>query len=306
MAICAPGPNSYRRFRVRGLRAAAPDVVHQQSRLGDPRARSDADNLRIEHRLAGADANPYLVLAWILAGMLHGLETRWSRRRCSPATPTRRGDPLPTNWLAAIERFSASAFARETFGAKFVASLSRVKRAEMRGVRLARHGARDRAVSRAACEPRPREQNYYFATTPPPPPHAPLRGETRADVCIVGGGISGLSAALHLAERGFSVALLEAKHLGFGGSGRSGGQSIFGYASGQEKLEKARRRRRRALHVGHRVEGMKLQRELIARTPSPATTCRPHARRREGAPRRRAARRGRVAARQVRLRTCAS
>ena len=81
-------------------------------------------------------------------------------------------------------------------------------------------------------------QNFYYATTPPPPPHAALKGETRADVCIVGGGISGLSAALHLAERGFSVALLEAQHLGFGGSGRSGGQTIFGYASGQEKLEK--------------------------------------------------------------------
>ncbi len=68
------------------------------------------------------------------------------------------------------------------------------------------------------------EQNFYYARRRAPPPHAPLRGETRADVCIVGGGISGLSAALHLVERGFSVALLEAKHLGFGGSGRSGGQ----------------------------------------------------------------------------------
>ncbi|MEO8019766.1 MAG: FAD-binding oxidoreductase [Pseudomonadota bacterium] len=108
-------------------------------------------------------------------------------------------------------------------------------------------------------------QNYYFATTAPPTPHAPLRGETRADVGIVGGGISGLSAALHLAERGFSVALLEARHLGFGGSGRSGGQTIFGYASGQEKLEKlvGDTDARRMWDIA--VEGMKLQRELIAR-----------------------------------------
>jgi gamma-glutamylputrescine oxidase len=109
------------------------------------------------------------------------------------------------------------------------------------------------------------EQNFYFATTPPPPPHAPLRGETRADVCIVGGGISGLSAALHLIERGFSVALLEAKHLGFGGSGRSGGQSIFGYASGQEKLEKLVGASDARFMWDIALEGMKLQRELIAR-----------------------------------------
>jgi gamma-glutamylputrescine oxidase len=109
------------------------------------------------------------------------------------------------------------------------------------------------------------EQNFYFAGTPPPPPHAPLRGEVRADVCIVGGGISGLSAALHFAEHGFAVALLEAKHLGFGGSGRSGGQSIFGYASGQEKLEKlvGATDARRMWDIA--LEGMQLQRDLIAK-----------------------------------------
>lgn len=109
------------------------------------------------------------------------------------------------------------------------------------------------------------EQNFYFATTPPPPPHAPLRGEIRTDVCIVGGGISGLSAALHLAERGFTVALLEAKHLGFGGSGRSGGQCIFGYASGQEKLEKLVGESNARFMWDIALEGMKLQRELIAK-----------------------------------------
>jgi gamma-glutamylputrescine oxidase len=109
------------------------------------------------------------------------------------------------------------------------------------------------------------EQNFYFATTPPPPPHAPLRGEVLADVCIVGGGISGLSAALHLQERGFSVALLEAKHLGFGGSGRSGGQTIFGYACGQEKLERLVGAADARFMWDIALEGMKLQRELIVR-----------------------------------------
>jgi gamma-glutamylputrescine oxidase len=108
-------------------------------------------------------------------------------------------------------------------------------------------------------------QNYYFATVPAPPPHAPLAGDVHADVCIVGGGIAGLSAALHLVERGFTVALLEAKHLGFGGSGRSGGQIIFGYASGQEKLRKIVGAGDARLMWDVALEGMKLLHDLIAR-----------------------------------------
>ena len=53
---------------------------------------------------------------------------------------------------------------------------------------------------------------------------------------MVGGGIAGLSAALHLAKRGYSVALLEARFVGYGASGRSGGQTIFGLAVGQRVL----------------------------------------------------------------------
>ena len=93
------------------------------------------------------------------------------------------------------------------------------------------------------------------------------------------------------------------KHLGFGGSGRSGGQTIFGYASGQEKLEKARRRRRCTPHVGHRARGH----EAAARADRPAfastaTTCAGHMhRRRQAASRRRAARRSRIAAHEIRL-----
>ena len=111
----------------------------------------------------------------------------------------------------------------------------------------------------------PELQNYYYASTPAPAPFAPLRGETRADVCVVGGGISGISAALHLRERGYQVVLLEGQHLGFGGSGRSGGQSIFGYACEMSTLEKAvgEGDARRMWDVA--TEGLDLQRELIAK-----------------------------------------
>ena len=108
-------------------------------------------------------------------------------------------------------------------------------------------------------------QNFYYALTPAPPTHAALAGEQNFDVCVVGGGISGISAALHLAERGLRVALLEARHVGFGGSGRSGGQSIMGYACEQSTLEKAvgAADARRMWDVS--IEGLTLQRDLIAR-----------------------------------------
>ena len=67
-----------------------------------------------------------------------------------------------------------------------------------------------------------------------------------ADVCVVGGGIAGCSTALHLAERGYRVVLLEGSRIGWGASGRSGGQAIFGYACEPGQARRAGRPGRRA------------------------------------------------------------
>ena len=80
--------------------------------------------------------------------------------------------------------------------------------------------------------------SYYAATRTPLAPFPALQGETRADVCIVGGGYTGLSAALHLAEKGYDVVLLEAHKLGFGASGRNGGQVGSGQRQDQDWIEK--------------------------------------------------------------------
>jgi gamma-glutamylputrescine oxidase len=80
-------------------------------------------------------------------------------------------------------------------------------------------------------------RSYYAATANDLRERPGLDGEIRADVCVIGGGFTGLSAALHLAEHGYQVVLLEAERLGWGASGRNGGQMNSGQRVGQQTLE---------------------------------------------------------------------
>ncbi|MET3134281.1 gamma-glutamylputrescine oxidase [Oxalobacteraceae bacterium GrIS 1.11] len=73
--------------------------------------------------------------------------------------------------------------------------------------------------------------SYYEASVTRPATRTALAGRVAADVCVVGAGFAGLSAALELRARGYTVALLEARTVGWGASGRNGGQAIVGYAS---------------------------------------------------------------------------
>ena len=107
--------------------------------------------------------------------------------------------------------------------------------------------------------------SYYAATAHAAAVRPALEGTVDCDVCVVGAGLAGCSTALHLRERGFSVVLLEEHRVGWGASGRSGGQALFGLAPGQAKLE-------RLLGAGPSralwdlsVEALSLLRELIAR-----------------------------------------
>ncbi|WP_180957632.1 NAD(P)/FAD-dependent oxidoreductase [Neptunicoccus cionae] len=81
-------------------------------------------------------------------------------------------------------------------------------------------------------------QSWYAATANTLPPFPILEGDHNADVCVIGGGFTGLSTALHLAERGFRVSLLEAQRVGWGASGRNGGQVGSGQRRDQMDLEK--------------------------------------------------------------------
>ncbi len=130
--IFAPNSNSYRRF-VSGAHAPVSASWGYENRtgavripLGDPSAR------RFEHRLAGADANPYLVTAALLAAMLHGLKAK----DVPPPPITGNGyedaaqSPLPRDWLAAIEAFEQGTLLEPYLGPVFRRAFAATKRQE--------------------------------------------------------------------------------------------------------------------------------------------------------------------------------
>lgn len=105
--------------------------------------------------------------------------------------------------------------------------------------------------------------SWYEATAGRGPAAPPLEGGVEADVCVVGAGLSGCSTALHLARRGYKVVLLEADRVGYGASGRSGGQLIPGWACGQAKLAAQLGAADAKRLWDYSVEGVELTRELV-------------------------------------------
>ena len=82
------------------------------------------------------------------------------------------------------------------------------------------------------------EPNYYIASLADEPLRPALQGDVRADICVVGAGYTGLSAALDLAKRGFKVVVLEAGRVGHGASGRNGGQVCTGFSKDMDWIER--------------------------------------------------------------------
>ena len=128
----APHLNSYRRLRP-GTYApciAAWGLDNRGVAVRCPATRGPA--ARIEHRVAGADANPYIALTAILAGILQGIE-----RRSDPGEPlageprSGQGGALPAHWGSAIAAFESSRFVRKAFGAEFARVYALMKWQEM-------------------------------------------------------------------------------------------------------------------------------------------------------------------------------
>jgi len=132
MALAAPGANSWRRFQVGSY---APTVItwgvnNRTAPLRIP-AGSPASR-RVEYRVAGADANPYLVVAGLLAGLLHGLDNRIDPGPATAGNAYHNADAprLPTSWEAALDAFGASAVLRHWFGDAFMDTYRITKQAE--------------------------------------------------------------------------------------------------------------------------------------------------------------------------------
>ena len=106
---------------------------------------------------------------------------------------------------------------------------------------------------------------WYEASARTNPSWPALDGDRRADVCVVGGGYTGLSCALHLAERGYRTVLLEARRIGNGASGRNGGQLGSGHRRDQFTLERELGAERARLLWSLAEEAKALVRALIAR-----------------------------------------
>ncbi|MGC8117777.1 glutamine synthetase family protein [Metapseudomonas otitidis] len=133
LLLFCPNANSYRRFQANSYAPLAPTwgVDNRTVSLRVPGG--PAASRHVEHRICGADANPYLAAAAILAGIHRGL-----RDEIDPGEPVQGNgyaqatERLPTDWLTALRALEASTWAREAFGEAFLGVYLAVKRAEYR------------------------------------------------------------------------------------------------------------------------------------------------------------------------------
>jgi glutamine synthetase len=131
MAIWAQSANAYRRYVPKNYVSLAAHWGFNNRNVALRIPRASGAGTRVEHRVAGADANPYLVLAGILAGMRHGITSKIEPGPMADGDANATEAPqLPTIWYNALERFRASDVVRDAFGAGFQDVYYRLKQTE--------------------------------------------------------------------------------------------------------------------------------------------------------------------------------
>ncbi|CAM5432603.1 hypothetical protein SSTU70S_02730 [Stutzerimonas stutzeri] len=111
----------------------------------------------------------------------------------------------------------------------------------------------------------PYPPSFYAASANPAPERPPLRESKHADVCVIGAGYTGLSAGLFLAEQGYQVVVLEAARVGFGASGRNGGQIVNSYSREFDSVERSVSVNEARLIGAMAFEGGRIIRDRITR-----------------------------------------
>jgi len=130
-AVFAPHMNSYRRFQPKSFAPSSPNWGLDNRAAGVRLPEIHGPAARLEHRISGADVNPYLVLTAILGGMLHGLETAPPLGLPIDHPEAEAAQPLGHDWFDAVERFAASDLAGQIFGVEFRDVYAAVKRDEV-------------------------------------------------------------------------------------------------------------------------------------------------------------------------------
>ncbi len=132
MAVFAPNANSYRRLIPGNFAPLTPNWGYNHRDVALRIPVSDSNNMRIEHRVAGADANPYLVLSVIIAGVHHGIT-----QQINPSEMILEGAEIEEKitlsrfWPDALNEFSTSAILPQYLGADFCKLFETVRRGEM-------------------------------------------------------------------------------------------------------------------------------------------------------------------------------
>lgn len=150
MAIFAPNANSYRRFRKSSYAPIAPNWGFNNRTVSLRIPPTSGPARHVEHRAAGADANPYLAMAAVLAGVHYGLAGK-----IDPGPPVEGNGyaqpaaPMPTNWFAALAALRQSPVMQDYFGARFIDVFAAIKETE---------------ADRFFAEPQPIDFEYYLRT----------------------------------------------------------------------------------------------------------------------------------------------
>jgi glutamine synthetase len=132
MAVCAPTANSFRRFQPEAYVPLNPSWAVNNRGVAFRVPAGPPESRRVEHRVAGADANPYLLAAMVLGGMLYGIEHELDPGPVLAGNAYRDAtSTLPLSWPEALATFERSEFARDWLGERFARLYAQTRRGEM-------------------------------------------------------------------------------------------------------------------------------------------------------------------------------